>query len=126
MTTSTDPKKLPNVTIVGISRADNGMYTVADALHRTHFASDAAGLGMLLAQLVHDPDLPHSQIDTEQNENVSIASGIVRKLTKHFAPELAGLVESIEPAAHAIANTVERTRARGPRRRKAKTRVSRG
>lgn len=118
-------KTVPDVTIVGIYRADNGMFVVADASHRTHYASDTSGLGMLIEQLIRDPSLPRAKVET--NDAVAVASGLARKLTQAFAPEFTGLVEAIEPGAHAIANTLERTRAtRGSRRRKPKARVQRG
>ena len=112
----------PEVTILAIYRRENGMFVVADALQRTHYASDAPGLGAVVEQLLEDPELPHSRV-TEQNDSVDLATGIAKKIVGRFAPEHTGLIEAIEPGAHAIMNTLERTRSTRARRPRKNGRV---
>jgi len=106
----------PNlVTILAVSKADDGTYTIVDALNQTHVAETPGGVGKIIARLVDDPNLPRSEVKLDQN--VSLFAEIVKRVTGRVAPDLAPLVTAFEPAAHAVANTLANRPAR-PRRRR--------
>jgi hypothetical protein len=88
MTQQTHPHALFHV-----ARLPNGSFQVMDGLMRIHLASDEAALGLLIAELVADPDIPRPEMAPPRNDVVRVGSQLLSK----FFPHLGRLVTAAEP-----------------------------
>lgn len=83
--------------LVSIQEREDGTFVVTDALSRTHHAADPASLGIILAGLARDSELPRMEVE-RRNDLVGLVAGVVRRV----APEHRELVDAAEPAAHQV------------------------
>lgn len=123
MNTMTDPSFM----IFGIRRApgQSDGYVVIDALEREHHVWGEHALGLLLAKLHDDAELPRSKVDRPQNEVV----GLVGRIARRILPEYADLIGSAEPLAHHATETlskISQARANGAKHSKKTSRNGRG
>ncbi len=92
--------------IFGCRRApgQTDAYVVIDALEREHHVWGEHALGLLIAKLHDDDQLPRSKVDRPQNEVV----GLVGRIARRFMPEYADLIGSAEPLAHHATETLSK------------------
>ena len=78
--------------IVGVAKTESG-YTLFDQLGREHFVTDPQGIGLLIAEMCGDTDLPKAELVSPLGEKFKAAA--VKISTRMVPPQYAEAVEPI-------------------------------